>query len=201
MTESEARDWIGLRFGDAAVERVAAFASMVVAENERQNLIAPSTVNAIWTRHIVDSAQLVAHGKSGLWIDVGTGGGFPGMIVALLRPEPLLMVEPRRRRAAFLGSCVQALGLSNARVLGAAIEKIEEAATTISARAVASIEKLLQIASGCARGDTRWLLPRGKVDEHDLAFVRRCWQGVFHVEQSVTDEASSIIILDRAAGQ
>ena len=196
MTEEEARDWLASTFGGVALDVLAAFVNMVVAENKLKNLIAPSTLETIWSRHIVDSAQLIKQGRPGLWIDVGTGGGFPGMVVALLRTEPILMVEPRRRRADFLEGAVASLNLAHARVTPTPVEKVTEGATTISARAVAPIEKLLQIAAGCAKDNTRWLLPRGKLTDKELAAVSRSWPGVFHVEQSVTDPLSSILILD-----
>lgn len=196
MTEDEASAWIEARYGIDARDRLAIFAALVIAENERQNLIAPSTIEAIWSRHIVDSAQLAPLAQPGLWIDVGTGGGFPGMVIALIRPEPMMMVEPRKRRAAFLEDCATELALTNVRVMARNIERIDELATTISARAVASIEKLLQIAAGCAKEGTRWLLPRGRLSEDDLAFLRRHWRGAFHVEQSLTDPGSAILVLD-----
>lgn len=198
MIEEEARNWIAARFGTAAEARVATFLEMVIAENGRQNLIAPSTVATIWARHAVDSAQLMSLGQAGSWIDIGTGGGFPGMIVALLRSDPVLMVEPRTRRAAFLQQCVDSLGLAHAQAAASKVESIGAIASTISARAVAPVEKLLRMASSCAKEDTRWLLPRGRLGEADLAFVRHHWRGAFHVEQSLTDQGSSILVLDGA---
>ena len=198
MTEEEAREWITLRFGTIAASRVDEFLSLVAQENGRQNLIAPSTMPQIWTRHALDSAQLLKFSQEGQWVDVGTGGGFPGMIVALLRTAPIILVEPRRRRAEFLQSCVEALGLQHAEVISTKIETVVAKADVISARAVASIEKLLQIGAGCAKGTTRWLFPRGRLTETDRAWVAQHWRGVFHVEQSLTDPASSILVLDGA---
>lgn len=201
MTEQEARDWIASRHGPAAEARVGAFLELLIAENQHQNLVAPSTIPMIWARHVVDSAQLARLGRPGLWVDIGTGGGFPGMIVALLRPEPLLMVEPRARRAAFLAQCVAILGLIHARVVSAKVETVRDTAATISARAVAPVEKLLRMAAGCAKEGTRWLLPRGRLTAADLAFLQRNWRGAFHVEQSLTDPASSILVLEGVSTQ
>lgn len=199
MTEDEGRDWIAARFGVAAVERIEHLLALVVAENSHQNLIAPSTVDAIWVRHAVDSAQLVGLASGdGLWLDVGTGGGFPGLVVALLRLGPVCLVEPRKRRAEFLSRCVVQLGLADrVSVVPSKVEAVHVKAAVISARAVGSIENLLLAAASCANANTRWLLPRGRSGSDVLITLRRDWTGMFHVEQSVTDAESSILVLDQ----
>ena len=199
MTEDEAKAWIDIRYGAAFVDRLATFVAMVVAENDAQNLIAPSTIPAIWVRHVVDSVQLAPLGQAGVWIDIGTGGGFPGIVIGLLRDDPIILVEPRKRRAAFLAICAEQLGLANVRTAATTIEHITDRADVISARAVASVEKLLQIAAGCANRETRWLLPRGRLAEADVVELKRRWHGVFHVEQSLTDMQSSILVIDGLA--
>lgn len=196
MTEDEVRSWIEAHYGAIATDRLAAFVAVVIAENDSQNLIAPSTIGVIWSRHVMDSAQLVPWGRRGLWIDIGTGGGFPGIVVALLCNDPIMLVEPRKRRASFLEHCACTLGLKHVSVVATTIEKVVNRADTISARAVAPVEKLLQIGAGCAKKDTRWLLPRGRVTEAELVDLKMRWDGVFHVKQSVTDPTSSILMLD-----
>lgn len=200
MTEREARDWIIGRFGEQASERVATLLAIVAAENQRQNLIAPSTLEIMWSRHALDSAQLVLLGRTdAVWLDVGTGGGFPGLVVALLRPGPMLLVEPRRKRAEFLIHCASALKLQNVQVFAAKVEGVSLSADIISARAVASTEKILQAAIHCARENARWLLPRGLLLETEVEELRQRWRGMFHVEQSLSESASSILVIDGVA--
>lgn len=201
MTEEEAQAWLRTHFGDVAIERLAAFAALVIEENAAQNLISPSSMAQIWSRHILDSAQLVPLAPdSGAWLDIGTGGGFPGMVVALLRPQPIALVEPRRKRAEFLARCVDQLALGDrVTVQASRVETVRASADVISARAVAAVENLLQSAAACAKKSTRWLLPRGRFAEADLVQLRQRWGGLFHVEQSLTDAGSSILVLDRVS--
>ncbi|WP_271299822.1 16S rRNA (guanine(527)-N(7))-methyltransferase RsmG [Sphingomonas sp. CV7422] len=202
MTEAEARAWFVERFGEARTARVGVFLDMVCVETEQQNLISPASVASIWSRHGLDSAQLMFHvEQSGDWLDIGTGGGFPGMIVAICGDQPTTMVEPRRKRAAFLEEAASRLGLTNTRVVAAKVESVTGTFATISARAVASVEKLLQAAEHCATPETRWILPRGRIEAEELARLRRDRTRVFHVEHSLTDPQSTILLVDHKQGR
>lgn len=198
MSEETARAWVEERFGSNAVDQLEHFASLVRAESQQQNLVSPSTLDQLWERHILDSAQLVPLApQSGAWLDIGTGGGFPGIVVAISRRDaPIVMAEPRRLRASFLERVVRELRLSNADVDARKVEYIDMSASVISARAVAPIEKLLHAATGSATTKTRWLLPRGRGAGADLHLLRQRWTGLFHVEHSLTDPASKILVLD-----
>ncbi|MEG3125057.1 16S rRNA (guanine(527)-N(7))-methyltransferase RsmG [Sphingomonas sp. GB1N7] len=197
MTKDEARNWIEEQFGDVALHRLSDFAHMVEMESARQNLIAASTLPMIWSRHIVDSAQLVLlSGKAdGPWVDIGTGAGFPGMIVGILSGLPTILVEPRRRRVDFLQDAVDRLALTDTiSVVGSKIETAKVKAGIISARAVAPVSALLESAVHTARKDTLWLLPKGRSAREEVAQAKLSWHGTFHVEQSITDPTSLIVI-------
>lgn len=192
MTEDDAQEWMIDRYGKATTDRVASFVDMVVVENGVQNLVSPTSIASIWVRHVVDSAQLIdlAPASARHWIDIGTGGGFPGMIVALCWSGAVTMVEPRKLRAAFLQRCVDQMGIAGATVIAGRIEALRSPADVITARAVASVEKLLHAAGGCATPQTRWILPRGRSPVDEVG------GHLFHVEQSITDPASSIVTFD-----
>ena len=198
MSEQDARDQIAAQHGDEAAVRIDRFLTLVVEENTRQNLVAPSTVETIWQRHALDSAQLMRFDRPGTtWLDVGTGGGFPGMVVALLRPAPVVMIEPRKRRAQFLTDCIAALDLPNARAIATKVERWNEPAGVISARAVSSIDALFAGTRQCAGVHTRWILPKGRTAGADLDDARRSWRGMFHVEQSIVEPEAGIVIAER----
>ena len=186
--------------GSTGMERLEQLIGLIVEENEQQNLIAGSTVAHIWSRHVLDSLQLIRWARPGDdWLDIGTGGGFPGLAIGAVRAEPMILVEPRRRRADFLRRAAELIDLPHVRVEQGRVEDVTSCAAIISARAVAPIEKLLRASSHCATPSTRWVFPRGTVSENDIAEFDR-WSGMmFHVEQSLTDPRSSIVVVERRA--
>ena len=197
MTEDEARQWLRERFGEAGEARMDVLAGLVAGEAVSQNLVAPSTLATMWSRHIVDSAQLIgfAAESEGDWLDIGTGAGFPGLVVAALTDRAVTLVEPRRRRAAFLSDAAEALGIaSQVTVVAAKVEGVTMSAAVISARAVSALTLLFGSAIQCSRRKTLWILPKGQSAREEIATAQQTWHGVFHVEHSVTDPNSLIVL-------
>jgi 16S rRNA (guanine527-N7)-methyltransferase len=174
--------------------------SLVKAETSQQNLISTSTIDDIWHRHIVDSLQLLKYGNGGPWLDLGTGAGFPGLVIAAFGMTDVVLVEERRLRYEFLERSVIALGLTNVRVVGDKIERAEPFhARTITARAFAPLEKILTLSQRFSTRDTRWILPKGRKAHDELESVRSMWHGVFRLEPSVTDPTSFIITAENVS--
>jgi 16S rRNA (guanine527-N7)-methyltransferase len=181
------------------ISRLEQFAAAVIAENRNQNLISHSTMGEIWQRHILDSAQLLAfvseRPSASPWIDLGTGAGFPGMVIGILRQAPVLLVEERRRRAMFLGDQAKALGLDNVEVWAGRLETLPtRPASVISARAFAPLGRLFQLSHRFSGNDTLWLLPKGKSAREELETVAASWQGEFNVKPSLSDPDASIVV-------
>jgi 16S rRNA (guanine527-N7)-methyltransferase len=176
-------------------DKLQAFGAKVAEENKRQNLISASTLEHLWDRHILDSAQLVRfEPKPGAsWVDIGSGAGLPGVVIACLVEGPVTLIEPRRLRAAFLERIASELDL-RVIVHCAKAERITGTFGVISARAVASLSELLRISQHLSTRKTVWALPKGRNAHAELAAARRSWQGVFHVERSVTDAQSFIVV-------
>jgi len=176
-------------------EKLEAFVALLKAENAHQNLVSAGTLDQVWERHIVDSAQLVGFEPTPLasWIDIGSGAGFPGLVIACLAEGPVTLVEPRRLRAEFLHKAAESLRLQ-ATVLCAKAERVGGSYDVITARAVASLSHLLEISHHLSTGKTVWALPKGRSAQSELAEARRAWQGRFHVERSVTDADSYIVV-------
>lgn len=175
--------------------RLEQYVSLLTAENERQNLISSQSVEHVWERHIIDSAQLVRYepraGAS--WVDIGSGAGLPGIVVACLVQGPVTLLEPRRLRAEFLHKMCESLRL-DARIVCGKAERVDGKFDVITARAVASLRRLLELSAHLSTRNTVWALPKGRSAEAELAEARRAWQGRFHLEPSVTDPDSFVVV-------
>ena len=198
--EPDARAWLEtLPEWDAlANDRLEALTALLREENTRQNLVSTASLDQIWLRHIVDSAQLltlVPRETSSPWLDLGTGAGFPGLVVSALRPEcEMVMVESRGRRAEWLNRATGALGLSNAHVDGRTLETVATLPfRVISARAFAPLPKLLALSARFSTSTTRWLLPKGRSARQELLDLTG-WTHMFHVEHSLSDANAGIIV-------
>jgi 16S rRNA (guanine527-N7)-methyltransferase len=176
-------------------EKIETYVASLRAENERQNLVSASTLEHAWDRHILDSAQLVPFEPrvGATWVDIGSGAGLPGIVIACLVEGPVTLVEPRALRARFLERIVDELSLK-ASVVQARAEQVLGQFDVITGRAVAPLDRFLEISRHLSTGKTAWALPRGKNAQSELAEAQRSWQGAFHVERSVTDEQSWIVV-------
>lgn len=203
--EAQAREWLRQRpgFDRTAEDRLELLVALLIEENGRQNLVSATSLAKIWRRHIVDSAQLLGHvsRETSPWLDLGSGAGFPGLVIAALRPDTeVLLVESRARRIEWLERATLAMGLECVRVIGSPLERVpEQTVRVISARAFAPLPKLLRLAARFSTSDTLWLLPKGRSAAQELSALSE-WENMFHVEQSLTDPDAGIIVghlLDR----
>jgi len=201
MTEEEARAWLvdEANVSRGTFERIEGFIALLREENVRQNLVAAASLDQVWSRHIVDSVQLLQHGRdSGTWGDLGSGAGFPGLMIALLHPGPVTLIEQRRLRADFLTRAAEALDLgSRVRILCANVHLLREHFDVISARAFAPLDRLFAAAHHRGTEQTRWVLPKGRNAKSELDAARASWQGDFRLERSVTDPDAAIIVAER----
>lgn len=196
--EESARSFCAELTDQAGLFRLDQLAALVIDENGRQNLIAKASELTIWRRHLADSAQLLAfvpHGTAP-WLDLGTGAGFPGLVVAAMRPDvEVVLVESRKRRVDWLIRAAEQLGLRKCRVEGRRLEHVETfSASAISARAFAPLAKLLALSARFSTQDTLWLLPKGRSAVQEVASLPPEVAHMFHVEQSLTDAEAGIVV-------
>lgn len=171
------------------------FKQLVLEENQRQNLISTSTIATFDQRHIDDGVQLAELGQIGEWCDIGSGAGLPGIVIALVTGQPMTLIEPRKLRADFLRRVVATLGI-DAEVAETRAERLSCKFDNITARAVATLPRLLPLAHHLAHPTTRWILPKGRSASNELAEVKRSWQGEFRLVQSQTSAEAMIVVAE-----
>lgn len=179
-------------------ERLERFAALLTQENQHQNLIAPNSVGELWTRHILDAAQLLGQaGRDGRWLDIGSGPGLPGLVIAIVGGGPVTLNEPRRLRANFLRRTVAELDLADVEIAECKVERLAGQFDLITARAVARLDKLLGMACHLAHSETKWVLPKGESAQSELDEALKTWQGSFRLVPSRTHPASAIIVAEQ----
>jgi 16S rRNA (guanine527-N7)-methyltransferase len=198
MDEAEARAWVERSFDvpRETMARLDAFAALLRNESARQNLVSPASLDRIWARHIADSAQLLrfAPYPQASWVDLGTGAGFPGLIVAALHAGSVTLIESRRLRVEFLAKAAETLGVSP-EILATRVERLPQRPfDVISARAFAPLGRLLDLGTGLSTTKSLWVLPKGRNAATELDALDRSWQGDFRLEPSVTDPEARILI-------
>ena len=165
----EARELFGIAF--AGAER---FAEMLAAEGELRGLVGPRELPRLWTRHIVNSAAVVPFLPArGTVADVGSGAGFPGIVVALLRPDlEVALIEIMERRMDWLGDVVNELDLDNVTLQRARAEDVKERFDAVTARAVANLTKLVRLTAPLLRQGGSLLALKGARAEVEVEAAR-----------------------------
>ena len=198
--ETEARAWLRETLGcdEQAMARLERLVDLLREENAAQNLVSTRSLEEVWVRHIADSAQLlpVPRGTSMPWLDLGTGAGFPGLVIAALdRSREIILVESRTKRVDWLLRAASALSLDNVRVEGRRLEVVPTvAAGVISARAFAPLARLVALSARFSTSDTIWLLPKGRNGAIELAQMPKPIREMFHVEPSLTGRDSVVLV-------
>lgn len=196
-SEAEARAFVAARCDDRAMRKSERLIVLLREENTRQNLVAARSLDEVWLRHIADSVQLLDHAGSdgSIWLDLGTGAGFPGIALAIARPEQYFhLVESRKRRVEWLASVKADLELENCTIHGARLEHVESfEADCITARAFAPLPRLLDLSARFSTKETRWILPKGRSAAQEVDALPKKRRALFHVEHSQTDAQAGII--------
>ncbi|MCV0383254.1 MAG: 16S rRNA (guanine(527)-N(7))-methyltransferase RsmG [Erythrobacter sp.] len=197
-TEDQARAFLSERCDHEALKRLQVLDGALREENAIQNLVSPSSLNELWKRHFVDSAQLFDHvpRETANLLDLGSGAGFPGLILAALRCDlEVTLVETRAKRVEWLNHAIGLLELTNCAVLGMRVEKVATREFgAITARAFAPLRKLLDIAGRFSTKDTVWVLPKGRSAAQEVEDLPPRLRRMFHVEQSQTSADAGIIV-------
>ena len=187
-------------------DRLVAIAALLEKWQRTINLVAPNSLPKLWTRHIADSLQLVPLAGETVrrWVDLGSGGGFPGLVVAAVlaeRPDAdVTLIESDSRKAAFLREAARIAELP-ATILPARIEqvasKIAQWVEIVSARALAPLPKLLELAFPFLENGARGLFLKGQDVDSELTDSSKSWRIDASIIESLTDPGGRILVVDR----
>jgi 16S rRNA (guanine527-N7)-methyltransferase len=174
------------------------YAELLEEWQGRMNLVGPSTLPNIWDRHFRDSAQLLPIAGTGQhWLDIGAGGGFPGLVIAILDPTAtIVLCESIAKKCAFLTTASLQTGTeSHVTVTNSRVEAIRSTRFgIITARAAAALETLFDWGLHLAGPDTRWLLPKGARVQEELASAAKRYHFDRQLIPSRTDSAARIVV-------
>jgi 16S rRNA (guanine527-N7)-methyltransferase len=178
------------------------YEALVQRWNPAINLVSKSTIQTLWQRHILDSAQVFALGPANAqsWVDLGSGGGFPGLVVAILAKElkpdlRVTLVESDLRKATFLRQAAQTLGLS-AVVLSKRIEAVDPLnANVLSARALAPLAGLLGFAQHHLSAQGTAIFPKGARFAEEIAEARKTWTFDVDIQPSLSEGEAAILVI------
>ncbi len=168
------------------MERLAVYAEMLVKWQQRINLVGPSTLEVLWTRHFADSLELCQHAPLGSknWLDIGTGAGFPGLVIATCGQQKNLqvnLVEANARKCAFLREVSRQIKapviIHNCRIEAIDSQTIQEMALdVVTARALAPLDLLLKLAQRPLECGATGVFPRGQDVEDELTACTKYWK-------------------------
>ncbi len=189
-------------------ERLIQFERLFVEWNSRINLVSSSNLNHLWDRHIADSAQLLRWVDQGVrWLDVGSGGGFPGLIVAIMtmdQPESRFhLVESNQKKAAFLRRVSSQLGVA-ATIHACRVETLHDRLSgldIITARAVTNLAGLLSLARPWLQSGAKALFQKGRDYRRELEDCRDEWTFDLIEHQSETDPEAVILEISNLGRQ
>lgn len=181
------------------LERLDIYAEQLRKWTAKINLVAPSTVEGMWTRHFLDSAQIfeLAPDKE-RWVDLGSGGGFPGAVIAIMAHEvratmAVTLVESDQRKAAFLRKALRETEV-NGRVIAARIEDIDPlGADVLSARALASLDVLLGFAERHLATSGQAIFLKGKNAQAEVTQALEHWRFGCETHPSKTDKEAVVL--------
>jgi len=195
------------KFGDVSretLERLQIYVDLVLKWQPAQNLIAPSTIPDIWTRHVADSLQTRwSYPEARTWVDIGSGGGFPGVVTAiLLADDPdghVHMIESNQRKVAFLRTALRETGsrgtVHPGRIESVAKEWAHGPVDAVSARALASLDLLLQLSEPFTAGGARAVFHKGQDFQREVNEASARWQFDMVEKISLVDPMSRMLLL------
>ncbi len=184
------------------VEKLELYGRLLIQWQKAVNLVAPATIPQLWQRHFADSAQLLALAPyAKIWVDLGSGGGFPALVIAIMLANQkeccVHLVESNARKCAFLSEVVRQTGalarVHNARIADWAASGAVPAADVVTARALAPLDALLELSLPFFGNASVALFLKGREAATEIAEARRRWVFDLEIHPSISDAQGQIL--------
>ena len=170
---------LGLRVEEGSASLMTTYVSLLLQQNQTINLTAIIDPMEAVTKHLLDSLSIAQYVPDGRVIDVGSGGGCPGMPLAIIKPEnEFVLVEPKNKKADFLKTTTQALGLNTTKTICQRAEgvELEKKADAIVCRALGSLSYFVSVAGHMLKKQGRLLAMKGKIPHSELSEIPLGWE-------------------------
>ncbi|MEQ1888675.1 MAG: 16S rRNA (guanine(527)-N(7))-methyltransferase RsmG [Alphaproteobacteria bacterium] len=194
---------------DGVLGRLESYAALLVKWQLRINLVGGNTISELWHRHMRDSAQLIDHMRNinAPWVDIGSGAGFPALVMAIVIGEslalPVHLVESDKRKAIFLREVIRVTGAAaqvhDIRVEDVLSPHIGGMAGLITARAIAPVHQILELAEAITDKETLYLLLKGQDVDDELTFAAKYRKMTVSQHPSRTNSAGKVLRITEVA--
>lgn len=184
------------------LEKLDLYARLLIKWQKAVNLVAPATIPHLWQRHFADSAQLVGLApRAKIWVDLGSGGGFPALVIAIMLANQqeccVHLIESNARKCAFLSEAARQTGaparVHNARIADVAASGAVPAADVVTARALAPLDPLLELALPFFGNASAALFLKGREAGVEIAEARKRWVFDLKIHPSISDAQGQIL--------
>lgn len=180
------------------LERLKRYVELLLKWQRAINLIGPNTAQNIWCRHILDSGQLMAHlpTTSGPVVDIGSGAGLPGMVLAIMGVPDVHLIDSDSRKCAFLHEASRVTGTA-VQIHNSRVETAEIApAAIVTARAVAPLKRLIELTQSVSKQNTVFFFFKGKDVKNELTEIKKNWNMSLDVIPSYSSTEGVILRME-----
>ena len=192
--------WNALDVSRETLDKLQAYADLLVKWQAKINLVSNSTIDDLWTRHLLDSAQVFPYlpKETKTLVDIGCGAGFPGLVLAIMGVEDVHMVDSDMRKMSFVREAARVtetpVTIHNCR-----IDDVKETgfADVVTSRALASLDKLLGFADVLRKPNGTCVFLKGRKAEEEVIEAQKCWDFDYQSHGSVSDQDGKVLIIER----
>ncbi|SCA56359.1 Ribosomal RNA small subunit methyltransferase G [Candidatus Terasakiella magnetica] len=191
--------WNALNVSRETLDKLQAYADLLVKWQAKINLVSNSTLDDLWNRHLLDSAQIYPYLPKDCktLVDIGCGAGFPGMVLAIMGVPDVHMVDSDARKMAFVRE-VSRITETPVTIHNCRIDDVKEKhfADVVTSRALATLEKLLGFSSALKKEDARCIFLKGKKADEEIIEAQNSWDFECESKRSLSDPQGQILIIE-----